>query len=59
MQAPLYLGLILAQGVYVYHFFIELWHLLVRVPTLDGSAELTLPPNINTAKALRLKGNGR
>jgi len=30
----------------------------VRVPTLDGSAELTLPPNINTAKALRLKGKG-
>ena len=30
----------------------------VRVPTLDGSAELTLPPNINTSKALRLKGKG-
>jgi DnaJ-class molecular chaperone len=30
----------------------------VRVPTLDGSAELTLPPNINTTKALRLKGKG-
>ncbi|MBL8596578.1 MAG: DnaJ domain-containing protein [Devosia sp.] len=30
----------------------------VRVPTLDGSAELTLPANINTAKALRLKGKG-
>ncbi len=30
----------------------------VRVPTLEGSAELTLPPNINTAKALRLKGKG-
>lgn len=30
----------------------------VRVPTLDGSAELTLPANANTAKALRLKGKG-
>jgi len=30
----------------------------VRVPTLEGSAELTLPANINTAKALRLKGKG-
>ncbi len=30
----------------------------VRVPTLDGYAELTLPANINTAKALRLKGKG-
>jgi uncharacterized protein (TIGR00645 family) len=27
LQAPLYLGLILAQGVYVYRFMIELWHL--------------------------------
>jgi DnaJ-class molecular chaperone len=30
----------------------------VRVPTLDGSAELTLPANANTSKALRLKGKG-
>jgi DnaJ-class molecular chaperone len=30
----------------------------VRVPTLDGEAELTLPANINTTKALRLKGKG-
>jgi uncharacterized protein (TIGR00645 family) len=28
LQAPLYVGLILAQGVYVYQFFIELWHLM-------------------------------
>jgi len=30
----------------------------VRVPTLDGSAELNLPAAVNTAKALRLKGKG-
>jgi len=30
----------------------------VRVPTLDGSAELNLPANVNTTKALRLKGKG-
>lgn len=30
----------------------------VRVPTLDGSVELTLPPGVNTLKALRLKGKG-
>lgn len=30
----------------------------VRVPTLDGSAELTLPAHVNTSKALRLKGKG-
>jgi uncharacterized protein (TIGR00645 family) len=28
LQAPLYLGLIVAQGIYVYQFFAELWHLL-------------------------------
>ncbi|MFM1747768.1 MAG: hypothetical protein RLZZ188_1434, partial [Verrucomicrobiota bacterium] len=27
LQAPLYLGLILAQGIYVYQFLLELWHL--------------------------------
>lgn len=31
LQAPLYVGLIIAQGVYVYQFFIELWH-LVQLP---------------------------
>jgi DnaJ-class molecular chaperone len=30
----------------------------VRVPTLDGSAELNLPPGVDTAKSLRLKGKG-
>ena len=28
LQLPLYLGLIAAQGVYVWHFLLELWHLL-------------------------------
>jgi uncharacterized protein (TIGR00645 family) len=28
LQAPLYVGLIIAQGVYVYQFLVELWHLL-------------------------------
>jgi len=31
LQLPLYLGLILAQGVYVYHFWVELVHLLEAV----------------------------
>jgi DnaJ-class molecular chaperone len=30
----------------------------VRVPTLDGSVELSLPPGVDTSKALRLKGKG-
>lgn len=29
LQMPLYLGLILAQGVYVWHFFLELYHLVM------------------------------
>lgn len=29
LQAPLYLGLIAAQGVYVYHFMLELAHLVM------------------------------
>jgi uncharacterized protein (TIGR00645 family) len=28
LQAPLYIGLIVAQGIYVCQFFVELWHLL-------------------------------
>ncbi len=28
LQMPLYLGLIVAQGVYVWHFFLELYHLV-------------------------------
>lgn len=31
LQLPLYLGLIVAQAVYVQHFLMELWH-LVRLP---------------------------
>jgi uncharacterized protein (TIGR00645 family) len=34
LQAPLYFGLIVAQGVYVYHFMMELLHLLQKVTTL-------------------------
>ena len=28
LQLPLYLGLIVAQGVYVFHFWVELVHLI-------------------------------
>ena len=37
LQAPLYFGLIVAQGVYVYHFMIELWHLVLRTTTINES----------------------
>ncbi|HEY5792538.1 MAG TPA: TIGR00645 family protein [Chthoniobacterales bacterium] len=37
LQAPLYLGLIVAQAIYVYRFVIELWHLLhsAVAPAMD------------------------
>ena len=41
LQSPLYLGLIVAQGVYVYHFMMELWH-LVHEATKIGETEIML-----------------
>jgi uncharacterized protein (TIGR00645 family) len=38
LQAPLYLGLIVAQGAYVYRFMLELWHLLQHAPKLAETA---------------------
>lgn len=35
LQVPLYLGLIVAQGVYVVQFAKELWHLVATALTLD------------------------
>jgi uncharacterized protein (TIGR00645 family) len=35
LQAPLYLGLIVAQGVYVYHFMVELKHLVFDVGRMN------------------------
>ncbi|MEZ0233074.1 MAG: TIGR00645 family protein [Methylophilaceae bacterium] len=34
LQVPLYLGLIIAQGVYVFHFMVELIHLVQKVPDM-------------------------
>ncbi len=34
LQLPLYLGLIVAQAIYVYHFGVELVHLIEKVPHL-------------------------
>ena len=34
LQLPLYLGLIVAQGVYVFLFLKELWHLIHAAPSL-------------------------
>lgn len=41
LQAPLYLGLIIAQGVYVYHFMVELIHLVKKASSI-GEEEIML-----------------
>ncbi|MBN6149776.1 TIGR00645 family protein [Xanthomonas sp. AmX2] len=41
LQLPLYLGLIVAQGVYVFLFGKELWHLIHEAPTL-GEQQIML-----------------
>ncbi len=38
LQAPLYIGLIFAQGVYVYHFLKELWHLILQARVIDEAS---------------------
>ncbi len=42
MQAPLYLGLIAAQGVYVWRFMQELWHLVSDVGHLTENEVMLL-----------------
>lgn len=42
LQAPLYLGLIIAQAVYVYHFMVELKHLVFGVGNMDATAIMLL-----------------
>jgi uncharacterized protein (TIGR00645 family) len=37
LQAPLYLGLIIAQGVYVYQFMVELSHLVGKAGSLTDT----------------------
>lgn len=41
LQAPLYFGLIVAQCVYVFHFLIELWHLIGKATSI-GETEIML-----------------
>jgi uncharacterized protein (TIGR00645 family) len=42
MQAPLYLGLIVAQAVYVYMFFIQLMHLLTTLTSIEESEAMLI-----------------
>lgn len=52
LQAPLYLGLIVAQAIYVYQFFVELWHLLHLA--VDGAP--AGGPDISTTTMLMVLG---
>jgi uncharacterized protein (TIGR00645 family) len=54
LQAPLYVGLILAQAIYVYQFFIELWHLLHAATT--GTFDLKTAPDLSTFIMLNVLG---
>ncbi len=42
LQAPLYLGLIVAQGVYVCQFMVELWHLVSELGELDETKTMLI-----------------
>ena len=54
LQAPLYVGLIVAQGVYVYQFFVELWHLIHTAAT--GSYDKAIAPDLSTFIMLMVLG---
>ena len=54
LQAPLYLGLILAQCVYVYQFVVELWHLMHSAAT--GTFDKALAPDLSTFIMLNVLG---
>jgi uncharacterized protein (TIGR00645 family) len=48
LQAPLYLGLIVAQVVYVYRFLLELWH-LIRFALLGHTQTVSIGTNREAA----------
>ncbi len=54
LQAPLYLGLILAQGIYVYQFLLELWHLAHSAAT--QTFDKTIAPDLSTFIMLNVLG---
>lgn len=42
LQAPLYLGLVVAQTIYVYRFILELWHLIIGASVLKENDVMLL-----------------
>lgn len=51
LQAPLYVGLIIAQTVYVYRFLVELWH-LVGFVLLGHSAPATVAKGVTDTETI-------
>lgn len=56
LQAPLYAGLIIAQSIYVYQFFVELWHLLHAAVTGHWDKTVVPATDISTAIMLMVLG---
>jgi uncharacterized protein (TIGR00645 family) len=51
LQAPLYLGLIVAQAVYVYRFLLELWH-LIGFALLSHAPPASVPKDVKDAETV-------
>ena len=51
LQAPLYFGLIVAQGVYVYRFLVELWH-LIAFALLNPPAPASIPLDVKAPEMI-------
>jgi uncharacterized protein (TIGR00645 family) len=51
LQAPLYLGLIVAQVVYVYRFLVELWH-LIAFAVLEHAAPASVPASVTDTETI-------
>jgi uncharacterized protein (TIGR00645 family) len=51
LQAPLYIGLIVAQVVYVYRFLVELWH-LIGFAALGHAAPASVPAGVTDTETI-------
>ncbi len=51
LQAPLYIGLIVAQAVYVYRFLVELWH-LINFALFQHAAPASVPTGVTDTETI-------
>jgi len=51
LQAPLYVGLIVAQAVYVYRFLLELWH-LIDFALFGGLPSASVPTEVSDPETI-------